>query len=72
MQYETIVKFEDARVKREIRNLIENDGWIEGQPIHEHALLCLGLDHALDNDLYPCDIGTKIETNEVKITRKIA
>ena len=70
--YETIIQFDEARVAREIRSLIENDGWSEGQPIHEHALICLGLDYALDNDLWPCDLGTKIETNEVKITRRTA
>lgn len=54
---------------RQVRDMVANDGWHPSDyGLHKHALLVLAVDHALDNDLWPCEISVDLKAIRATLT----
>lgn len=60
--------YTEEAVSRRAYELISEDGWDAAEEnLHSHALFTLGMDVALDLDMWPCDIKVYADNMTVKL-----
>lgn len=56
-------------LKHRVQDMVANDGWHPSDHgLHKHALWTLALDHALSNDLWPCEISVDLRAMRATLT----